>query len=99
MKQHVYPMLGFKSFRNAAVTINGIELAQKIKEGAVRHRDIYEWRECSSTGNVGSRTCCLMPNLMEHLHEPLMLFAPEPGILVSRIGNGDSRHDHGVSTT
>jgi hypothetical protein len=26
-------MLGFKKFRNAAVTISGVELAQKIKKG------------------------------------------------------------------
>ncbi len=33
VKQRVYPMLGFKRFRNAAVTIGGIELAQKIRKG------------------------------------------------------------------
>ena len=33
VKQRLYPMLGFKSFRNAAVTIRGIELAQEIKKG------------------------------------------------------------------
>ena len=33
MKQRIYPMLGFKSFRNAAVAINGIELVQKIRKG------------------------------------------------------------------
>ncbi len=32
VKQRVYPMLGFKQFRNAAVTIGGIELAQKIRK-------------------------------------------------------------------
>lgn len=32
-KQRVYPMLGFESFRNAAVTISGIELVQKIRKG------------------------------------------------------------------
>ena len=37
VKQRYYPMLGFKSFSNAAVTLSGIELVQKIKEGAVRH--------------------------------------------------------------
>jgi transposase-like protein len=30
VKQRVYPMLGFKRFRNAVVTISGIELAHKI---------------------------------------------------------------------
>jgi transposase-like protein len=33
VKQRVYPMLGFKRFKNAAVTISGIELAHKIKKG------------------------------------------------------------------
>jgi transposase-like protein len=28
VKQRLYPMLGFKNFSNAAVTVNGIELAQ-----------------------------------------------------------------------
>jgi transposase-like protein len=33
VKQRVYPMLGFKSFVNAAITISGIELAQRIRKG------------------------------------------------------------------
>ena len=33
VKQRVRPMLGFKRFENAAVTISGIELAEKIKKG------------------------------------------------------------------
>ena len=33
MKRRIYPMLGFKRFRNAVVTISGIELAQKIRKG------------------------------------------------------------------
>ena len=33
VKQRVYPMLGFKRFENAGVTISGIELAHKIKKG------------------------------------------------------------------
>jgi transposase-like protein len=33
VKQRIYPMLGFKQFKNAAVTIGGIELAQKIRKG------------------------------------------------------------------
>jgi putative transposase len=33
VKQRIYPMLGFKRFGNAAVTISGVELAQKIKKG------------------------------------------------------------------
>ena len=33
VKQRVYPMLGFKNFSNAAVTVSGIELVQKIRKG------------------------------------------------------------------
>jgi len=33
VKQRIRPMLGFKRFDNAAVTISGIELAEKIKKG------------------------------------------------------------------
>ena len=33
VKQRIRPMLGFKRFDKAAVTISGIELAEKIKKG------------------------------------------------------------------
>jgi len=33
VKQRCYPMLGFKAFGNAEVTLSGIELANKIKKG------------------------------------------------------------------
>jgi len=33
VKQRIYPMLGFKKFANASVTISGIELAQQIRKG------------------------------------------------------------------
>jgi transposase-like protein len=33
VKQRIYPMLSFKRFRNAAIAITGIELAQKIRKG------------------------------------------------------------------
>ena len=33
VKQRYYPMLGFKNFNNAAVTLSGIELVQKIRKG------------------------------------------------------------------
>jgi len=33
VKQRIRPMLGFKRFDHAAVTISGIELAEKIKKG------------------------------------------------------------------
>ena len=33
VKQRYYPMLGFKRFTNAVITISGIELIQKIRKG------------------------------------------------------------------
>jgi transposase-like protein len=33
VKQRIYPMLGFKRFRNAAIAISGIELVHKIRKG------------------------------------------------------------------
>src|SRR6202030_4316108 len=33
LKQRIRPMLGFKRFDNAVVTISGIELSEKIKKG------------------------------------------------------------------
>jgi transposase-like protein len=33
VKQRIYPMLGFKNFRNAAVTIGGVELVEEIRKG------------------------------------------------------------------
>ncbi len=40
VKQRYYPMLGFKRFTNAAVTISGIELIQKIKKGQFNTSEI-----------------------------------------------------------
>ena len=37
VKQRICPMLGFKRFDNAVVTISGIELAEKIKKGQFKN--------------------------------------------------------------
>jgi transposase-like protein len=47
VKQRIRPMLGFKRFDNAAVTISGIELAKKIKKGQFK------------TGKLGDRKATL----------------------------------------
>jgi transposase-like protein len=44
VKQRCYPMLGFKTFGNAEVTLSGIELASKIKKGQ------FDTSEISGTG-------------------------------------------------
>ena len=36
VKQRIRPMLGFKRFDHAVVTISGIELAEKIKKGQLK---------------------------------------------------------------
>ena len=38
IKQRIRPMLGFKRFETAAVTIRGIELAEKIKKNQLNRR-------------------------------------------------------------
>jgi len=52
VKQRYYPMLEFKSFSNAAVTLSGIELVQKIKKGQF---------DTSNISNVGA----LVPQVWE----------------------------------
>jgi transposase-like protein len=44
VKQRLGPMLGLKSFRNAAVMISGIEWAEKIKKGQFK---LGKFRGCS----------------------------------------------------
>ena len=36
MKQRIAVMLGFKEFRNAAITIAGIELLHRVRKGQFR---------------------------------------------------------------
>jgi transposase-like protein len=40
IKQRIRPMLGFKRFETAAVTIRGIELAEKIKKNQFNLRPL-----------------------------------------------------------
>ncbi len=40
VRPRIYPMLGFKRLANAAVTISGIELIQKIKKGQFNTSEI-----------------------------------------------------------
>lgn len=43
VKQRIRPMLGFKRFDNAVVTISGIELAEKIKKGQFKTGKLGGW--------------------------------------------------------
>ena len=40
VKQRIRPMLGFKRFDHAVVTISGIELAEKIEKGQFKTRKL-----------------------------------------------------------
>jgi len=51
VKQRIRPMLGFKRFDNAVVTISGIELAEKIKKGQFK------------TDNLGGAKAAMSPEL------------------------------------
>ena len=42
VKQRYYPMLGFKNVSNAAVTLSGIELAQKIRKGQFETSAVHQ---------------------------------------------------------
>jgi hypothetical protein len=50
-----YPMLGFKKFSHATVTLTGIELAAKIKKSRMLHQ-LYPTRNRNST-NLDSGAC------------------------------------------
>lgn len=43
VKQRTYPMLAFKRFANAAVTISGIELVHKIRKGQFNITKLTNW--------------------------------------------------------
>jgi hypothetical protein len=51
VKQRIGPMLGFKQFRNAAITIAGIEMMHPHPQRPVRNRDVWAFR--------ASRACSL----------------------------------------
>jgi len=54
VKQRLRPMLGFKRFQTAAVTISGIELATKIR----KHQ--FKVAADDNSGNLDSRGCCII---------------------------------------
>src|SRR5215831_12847958 len=58
VKQRLGPMLGLKSFRTAAVVIRGIELAEKIKKGAVQNGQAGRIQG-NDTGDLASCSGCL----------------------------------------
>jgi transposase-like protein len=59
IKQRVRPMLGFKRFETAAVTIRGIELAEKIKKGQFNLRPLVSGSNFATTPCVHERDVVL----------------------------------------
>jgi hypothetical protein len=84
IKQRIRPMLGFKQFETAAVTIRGIELAEKIKKQQVQPQTT------NRTSNHRSGTLCRGPGRPKseafspdkNIH--LRKFAPEHGSVADR---------------
>jgi transposase-like protein len=60
VKQRIRPMLGFKRFGNAVVTISGIELAEKIKKGQFKTGQTRRV-QCDHDGTVERGTRSLSP--------------------------------------
>jgi hypothetical protein len=77
VKQRVYPMLGFKSFRNAAIAISGIELAQKIRKGQFNITQLKGGMEVRMP-LVWVRYLPIDGRLIEAIVCTYTLFAPEP---------------------
>ena len=65
VKQRIRPMLGFKRFDNAVVTISGIELAEKIKKGQFKKGQFKKGKlggcDATMTEPVERGTRCLGP--------------------------------------
>ena len=75
-------MLGFKRFDHAAITISGIELAEKIKKrhGQARDSDI------DSVGTV-ERGACSLTFADTHCSNAQSTFAPDSSLHQNRIVN------------
>jgi transposase-like protein len=58
VKQPIRPMLGFKRFDNATVTISGVELAEKIKKGQFKTGKLGR---NATMGNCGTQRLQLEP--------------------------------------
>jgi len=61
VKQRIRPMLGFKRFDNAVVTISGVELAEKIKKRTIQDRQVGRPKG-DDVGVVERGTRCLSPS-------------------------------------
>ena len=82
VKQRIRPMLGFKRFENAAVTISGIELAEKIKKGPVQDRQA-RWLQSDHVRTVERGARRLTPSRALNAAKPSkprpwLEFAPDP---------------------
>jgi transposase-like protein len=69
VKQRIRPMLGFKRFDNAVVTISGIELAEKIKKGSIQDRQA-RWSRGDHVRTVERGPSRLRPSRAFNTAEP-----------------------------
>src|SRR5205085_2478793 len=82
VKQRIRPMLGFKRFDNAAITISGIELAEKIKKGQFKTGKFGP----SEMDSVGSLECCTcrLTHCCHSLQQSQPTFGPDWSLHQSR---------------
>ena len=71
VKQRYYPMLGFKNVSNAAVTLRGTELVQKIKKGQARQ---IKHQPRGSRDATGMGSCARGVNCNARNHLRFLLF-------------------------
>ncbi len=80
VKQRVRPMLGFKCFDHATITITGIELVQQIQKGQF-DLSIYLLFSRTNTVGLGGSPGCLNNRFEQALPCSQSTFAPQPFFL------------------
>jgi transposase-like protein len=88
VKQRIRPMLGFKRFDNAVVTISGIELAERSRRASSRRASLVVAEQ--PCRNCGVQRSPLDPNRGHSMRKNPANLAPDPSLHQSRCG-GHSR--------
>jgi transposase-like protein len=77
IKSRTKVMLGFKRFRNAAITLSGIELVHRIGKGQFTRETPPQRYRCARCLD-GRPVCLIRYPLYNKISRPYRLFAPEP---------------------
>lgn len=77
VKQRLYPMLGFKSFRHAAETVSGVELARQSRKGRY-DTPALTVREEAVVPHAREAVLSAWGQSCEYPRAPSLLFAPAP---------------------